>query len=1049
MSYWTFAWNWNLRNSARAKGDRSAKKTVHRAIHPRMDIELLETRRLLAAPALAGLYHTYAAFTQSRSDFATVSVGHDVLFAGGDYTDSKNNAFVSDEVDIYHATTGQWSTAHLARARTHITDVIVSGTKAILIGGQSGPDFRSQPINKIDIFDSTTNVWTSTDIPQPQRFRLPIVAGNQLIFAGGGDTIGDQYIPTNEVDIYHLNTGLWTTATLSNTDFGIAGVSIGTTAIFVSGNGHADVYDSVTGTWSTASLSGSNFSTRVVVAGKAAFFSSNSVDIYDPLTKGWSTAANPFGSVNITRPAIIAGTKVIFDGGGEGGVITGAIPYDSLVFDVIAGTWTRHPEPYIRTPSATTVGSKAIFAGGAGVVNIDGFHTTSAAIDIYDAATDQWSTSVAQLSEARSDMSAFATGHLAVFGPGHGSFFGSPTALVDVYDDLTGVWSSTKLSPESIGTGATSVDGQLLFAASKGVDLFIQSNIAEPSNPSPPDASGTSDSPSTFTWDASPEADHYDVYIDEVFVANVTQPQWTNSGTLQPGHHRWQVVARAGSSLTAGPQWSFDIGAPEIPSQPTPSDGAALSVTPATLTWQSSSGASSYDLYVDGTLFGNVASNHSLLGKLLSGGSHTWQVIARNAFTTTAGPIWHFTTPLSGLTRTTKQLSNSRSIAIVSLKNVALFASNEHGGYDTDSRTVDIFDATSHHWLTGKLSVARSSISTASVGNKAIFAGGIIDYPNFEPTTVVDLYDATTHRWSTASLSKARIRMTTVSVGTDALFAGGSIGNDISGVVDIYHSKSGRWSTANLSKARAYFVTASAGHLAFFAGGVTDPLQSSTTLSDIVDIYDAKTRHWSTAHLSVARFNIFAISVGSKVLFAGGNDNQIIPSNIVDIYDTVTGHWSTSTLPEARTGLSGVVVGHRVIFAGGSAENPADQATRVSDLVEIYDADTGRWSTQKLGAARNYETVVQVGTKVLIAGGSADFPADYSNVVDVFDLRSKSWTVQTLANSSIQGTATAGDVAIFAESNSSGDNITTELFSPRSQKKSHPRGARDGRQRGG
>ena len=104
-----------------------------------MDIELLETRRLLAAPALAGLYHTYAAFTQSRSDFATVSVGHDVLFAGGDYTDSKNNAFVSDEVDIYHATTGQWSTAHLARARTHITDVIVSGTKALLIGAEYLP----------------------------------------------------------------------------------------------------------------------------------------------------------------------------------------------------------------------------------------------------------------------------------------------------------------------------------------------------------------------------------------------------------------------------------------------------------------------------------------------------------------------------------------------------------------------------------------------------------------------------------------------------------------------------------------------------------------------------------------------------------------------------------------------------------------------------------------------------------------------------------------------------------------------------------------------
>ena len=72
-------------------------------------LEELEPRRLLAAPALAGLYHTFAPFSQPRESFATAKVGDDVLFAGGDFTDAKNNPLVSDAVDIYHATSGQWS----------------------------------------------------------------------------------------------------------------------------------------------------------------------------------------------------------------------------------------------------------------------------------------------------------------------------------------------------------------------------------------------------------------------------------------------------------------------------------------------------------------------------------------------------------------------------------------------------------------------------------------------------------------------------------------------------------------------------------------------------------------------------------------------------------------------------------------------------------------------------------------------------------------------------------------------------------------------------
>ena len=40
-------------------------------------------------------------------------------------------------------------------------------------------------------------------------------------------------------------------------------------------------------------------------------------------------------------------------------------------------------------------------------------------------------------------------------------------------------------------------------------------------------------------------------------------------------------------------------------------------------------------------------------------------------------------------------------------------------------------------------------------------------------------------------------------------------------------------------------------------------------------------------------------------------------SNVVDLYDSVTGRWSTAQLSQARSSLSATSVGTVAIFAGG------------------------------------------------------------------------------------------------------------------------------------
>ncbi len=127
------------------------------------------------------------------------------------------------------------------------------------------------------------------------------------------------------------------------------------------------------------------------------------------------------------------GNKVVFDGGSAN--LT--VPYDDAVFDVVTGIWTHQAVDGIIDPNVTTVGTKAIFAGGRSPSYM-GFSSYTSGVKIYDTATDQWSRSPVSLSEARAELAAFTEGPLAVFGPGQGSFFGAPNNNVDVYNNLTG-----------------------------------------------------------------------------------------------------------------------------------------------------------------------------------------------------------------------------------------------------------------------------------------------------------------------------------------------------------------------------------------------------------------------------------------------------------------------------------------------------------------------------------------------------------------------------------------------------------------------------------
>lgn len=335
-------------------------------------------------------------------------------------------------------------------------------------------------------------------------------------------------------------------------------------------------------------------------------------------------------------------------------------------------------------------------------------------------------------------------------------------------------------------------------------------------------------------------------------------------------------------------------------------------------------------------------------------------------------------------TWSTAAISLSRGMfSATSLGDRAFFAGGYTGGSPVYTDRVDIFDYATGQWSTASLSAPRCYLAATSVDSYAIFAGGA----GFNYFANVDMYNSSTGLWSSATLSQARGFLSATSVGEYALFGGGWNWDGESDAVDIFNGSTGAWSTANLSQARGHLAATSVGKYALFGGGYygpSDPLSIYPVSSDTVDIFDSETGQWSTGHLSQARYDLTATTVGNYVLFAGGNyrignGSKVYNSNTVDVFNSVTGQWSTATLSQGRCELAATSIGHYALFAGGNV------AGSMSSTVDIFDASTGQWSTSSLSVASENLAAATVGNDAIFAGGAS--PAGWTrSSVDIYSI---------------------------------------------------------------
>ncbi len=181
-----------------------------------------------------------------------------------------------------------------------------------------------------------------------------------------------------------------------------------------------------------------------------------------------------------------------------------------------------------------------------------------------------------------------------------------------------------------------------------------------PSGPSPSTAATAISISTSLTWAASAGASTYDVAFGTtspppLVVTGQAATSYTPPALAYAKKYYWRITARGPGGAKAGPLWSFTtiaepVQAPVVPSGPSPASGATDLAISTALTWAPSTGASTYDV-----AFG--PSNPPVVVSTNQGGTtyapaaalayattYYWQITARGAGGSTAGPVWSFTT---------------------------------------------------------------------------------------------------------------------------------------------------------------------------------------------------------------------------------------------------------------------------------------------------------------------------------------------------------------------------------------------------------------------
>ncbi|HEY8400862.1 MAG TPA: hypothetical protein VIK89_06350, partial [Cytophagaceae bacterium] len=341
--------------------------------------------------------------------------------------------------------------------------------------------------------------WSYDTLSEKKESMNVAVNGNKIFFHSGSKKVGSSQVRVDKIDIFDIQTGIRTTIPLpegSPARTRAATAVVGNKVLFAGGNmggatNWVDMYDTITGTWTSSQLSLDRSSLVGAAANGKAFFgggfstSINNeaaiVDIYNSTTDKWTSIyfSPAFGRANLTATSLR--NKVFFAGGGIGGFWFNTV----MIYDAEANKWL--PNATLSQPkdglTSLTYKNKIYFIGGTAWNQSTDTTFPSDIIDIYDDATDSWSTMTiprlmtanytgnkrAYIKSAQAGCKMFlvpsmdGNGGIGGMTPGNGD-------TIAVYDFARDSWSYLALPHPRTNVTIAAAKNKVYFAGGSGIE---------------------------------------------------------------------------------------------------------------------------------------------------------------------------------------------------------------------------------------------------------------------------------------------------------------------------------------------------------------------------------------------------------------------------------------------------------------------------------------------------------------------------------------------------------------------------------------------------
>ncbi|HWC53661.1 MAG TPA: PKD domain-containing protein [Chitinophagaceae bacterium] len=334
------------------------------------DDTLLVTTSNYNRPTVAAQLIPVGNLSIKRKLGAVVVSGNKIFFAGGTTPPTSPGLHPSSRVDIYDVTTNAWSTAELSEARWGLT-AVASGNKVYFAGGSAISGARPAQSSRIDVYDMSTDFWSTLELPRPGWYSSVVGAGG-IYFAGG-----------SAIDIYNPGSNRWTSKSLSQPRYQITATNSQGKLYFAGGSSSIeggtpyskiDIYDPTSSSWSEDELSKPKYGMagvgmrgkNILAGGNLNNGMTNEVEILTTPETQFSCLfqSNSFSQYSVAR----SGNRYVFF------VWNGPIKNMFDIYDGLNDSWTVGILDQEVSPSFIIAVNNDIYVVGTSGENNDGYY---------------------------------------------------------------------------------------------------------------------------------------------------------------------------------------------------------------------------------------------------------------------------------------------------------------------------------------------------------------------------------------------------------------------------------------------------------------------------------------------------------------------------------------------------------------------------------------------------------------------------------------------------------------------------------------------------